>query len=73
MKKTIFALIFSIFFLFLISPAYSQDASGENDWSFDLAPLYLWGISISGDMTVKGNDSSVDADFSDIFDNSTVP
>ena len=69
MKKLAFAIIFSIVFLFLISTAYSQDATGENDWSFELAPLYLWGIAISGDMTIKGNEQNVEADFSDIFGN----
>ena len=69
MKKLAFAVIFSIFFLFLISTAYSQDATGGKDWSFELAPLYLWGIAISGDMTIKGNEQNVEADFGDIFGN----
>jgi len=69
MKKSAFAIIFSIFLHFPVLSAHAQDATGGKDWSFDLAPLYLWGISISGDMTVQGNESEVEADFGDILSN----
>ena len=69
MKKPAFAIIFSIVLSLLTSTAYSQDATGEKDWSFDLAPLYLWAVSISGDMTVKGQETEMEADFGDVFDN----
>jgi len=69
MKKSMFAIILSIVFLFSVLSVQAQDATGGKDWSFDLAPFYLWGISLSGDMTIKGNESDVNADFSDIFDN----
>jgi hypothetical protein len=63
------ALVSSILFLFPTSTAYSQDSTGGDDWSFELAPLYLWGTSITGDMTLKGNPAEVDAGLGDIFDN----
>lgn len=44
----------------------SNSYSGEN-WDFDLAP-YLWFLSMSGDVTVKGQTTQVDASFSDILD-----
>ena len=68
MKRTVVAIALSIFFLLSVSSVHAQDTAGK-DWSFDLAPLYLWGISLSGDMTVKGSESNVEADFSDLFDN----
>ena len=47
-------------------PVYAQ-ASG--DWEYDLTPLYLWGVSVSGDMTVKAPPFSpsipLDVDFDD--------
>ena len=64
-----FAIILSIFILFPVLSVHAQDATGEKDWSFNLAPLYLGGISMNGDMTIKGTESSVDSDFSDIFEN----
>ena len=69
MKKALYAIIVSIFFLFSVMSAHAQDTSDGKDWSFTLAPLYFWGVSITGDMTVKGIESEVDADFSDIWDN----
>ncbi len=50
MRKWMFTIIFSIVFLFSVMSVHAQDATGGKDWSFDLAPLYLWGVSISGDM-----------------------
>ena len=69
MKKSTFAIIFSIVLLFPVLSVQAQDTAGGKDWSFDLAPLYLWGISLSGDMTIKGVESDVNSDFSDIFSN----
>ena len=69
MKKALYAIIVSIFFLFSAMSVQAQDARGGKDWSFFLAPLYIWGISITGDMTVKGIESEVETDFSDIWDN----
>ena len=72
MKKALYAIIISIFFLFSVMSVYAQDAADGKDWSFTLAPLYFWGVSITGDMTVKGIESEVDADFSDIWNNLTA-
>ena len=58
-------------FVLLIPAALSaQDASPkEKNWEFNLAPFYLWAVSMDGDMTVKGNTSSLQPDFSEIASN----
>ena len=48
------------------SIAWSQE---ESNWEFNLAPLYLWAISIDGDMGIRGRTSSASVEFSDIWDN----
>ena len=48
------------------SIAWSQE---ESNWEFNLAPLYLWAISIDGDMGIRGRTNSASVDFSDIWDN----
>jgi len=53
---------------FIVTPGWAAE-SQEKDWEFNLAPLYLWAVSITGDVAVKGRTSSVDLDFGDIFDN----
>jgi hypothetical protein len=41
----------------------------EKNWEFNLAPFYLWAISVDGDLTVSGNTQQVTADFNDIASN----
>jgi hypothetical protein len=65
-KLAVFVVTLSIV-VSICSSGFAQEP--EKDWRFELAPLYLWGIAISGDMTVKGNESEVEADFGDIFSN----
>jgi len=48
------------------SLAWSQE---ESNWEFNLAPLYLWAISIDGDMGIRGRTGNVSIDFGDIWDN----
>ena len=45
--------------------AFSQE---ESDWEFNLAPLYLWAISIDGDMGIRGRTASVGVDFGTVWD-----
>ncbi len=47
------------------SVALSQEA----DWQFELAPLYLWAISIDGDMGIRERTAGVSVEFGDIWDN----
>lgn len=52
--------------LILYSTAHGEeDTAPPDDWEFNLAPLYLWAVSLNGDMTTKGNTNPVDVNFSD--------
>ena len=66
MKRAALIIMILIISLLGIPAVHAQDATGEKDWSFGLAPFYFWGTALSGDMTIKGNDSGVEADSSDI-------
>ena len=55
-------------------PASAQSQSDE--WQFQIAPLYLWALSIDGTMTIRGRlDQDFGVDFADAFENleSTFP
>jgi hypothetical protein len=47
------------------------DAQSQSDeWQFQIAPLYLWAMSIDGTMTVRDRfEQDFSVDFSDAFDN----
>lgn len=53
------------------SPAHAQDPylppSGSEDWKFSAA-FYLWMCSMDGDISNRGVETEVDADFSEFFD-----
>lgn len=49
--------------------AYAEDTKSNDAWEFDLAPMYLWAVSIKGDQTVNGIEVDMDVPFGDIFDN----
>jgi len=50
------------------APAGAQSQSDE--WQFQIAPLYLWAISMDGTMTVRDRfDQDFGVDFKDAFDN----
>ena len=39
----------------LMASAVPADAQGQSDeWEFQIAPLYLWAVSVDGTMTLKG-------------------
>ena len=52
----------------LVSPT-AMLANTERNWEFNLAPLYLWAISIDGDLGIKGRTSDVSVEFNNIWDN----
>ena len=47
-------------------PVHAEDNPVSEGWSFQLAP-YMWFIALDGDVTVRGQDSSVDLGFDDIL------
>ncbi len=67
MYKSMACVVALSMILFICSPGLAQET--DKDWTFDLAPLYLWGISIDGKQTVKGQEADLDVSFSDIFNN----
>lgn len=54
--------------ILLLLPVYGA-AEEQSDWEFSLAPLYLWAISIDGDLGVRGRTADASLDFSQIWDN----
>ena len=52
----------------LLTPLAAQSQE-QNNWDFELAPLYLWAINISGDLGIKGRKASAEVEFGDIWDN----
>jgi hypothetical protein len=58
-----------IFAGFFWSSALAEEASSKTkNWEFNLAPFYLWAVSLNGEQTVGSNTGDIDVDFDDIFD-----
>ena len=67
MKKTCFVVL-ALMLLGTVSVAEAQSSSDE--WQFQIAPLYLWAVSIDGKMTFRDRfEQDFAIDFSDAFDN----
>jgi hypothetical protein len=47
----------------LSGTAVAQASEGE--WEFQLAPLFLWGMSLNGESSIDGNVAPMDLDFKD--------
>ncbi|MGB6020624.1 MAG: hypothetical protein WBF77_13610 [Sulfurimonadaceae bacterium] len=46
----------------------TTEQTSQDAWQFNLAPFYLWGINLDGDMTAGTQIVPIDVPFSDIFD-----
>lgn len=68
MKRRILAVLF-IAVLCRAPGAFASDGKADKDWSFNLAPFYLWAFSIDGDQQIGPISQSVEVDFGDITDN----
>jgi len=74
-NRNIIATIFTVMILsgiilFIPAALNAQDTlSKEKDWEFNLAPFYLWAVSMDGDMTVMGNTAPLQADFNELASN----
>ncbi|MCP4629854.1 MAG: hypothetical protein GY850_41050 [bacterium] len=68
-KSNIFILMIVIVVSLVWSTAFAEEPSSEKkNWEFNLAPFYLWALSIEGEQTVGSNTGDLDVDFDDIFD-----
>lgn len=69
MRKMIAITIGVFIVLFICTTVNAGESSDTGDWDFNLAPFYLWAVSMDGDMTVMGNTAPLQADFDEIVDN----
>ena len=68
MKKIKWLAVGCVLLTVLSTPSFAADSSNSG-WQWRLAPLYLWGVSISGDQTIGTTTVPLELDFGDIFDN----
>lgn len=54
--------------IFGATGAFASENEKQNDWGFNLAPFYLWGINIDGDLSAGPATAQVEVPFDDIFD-----
>lgn len=64
-----FALLLCLSNIALAQDDDDQSVNNEGDWEFAIAPLFLWGMGISGDATMGDTTAPLDVDFSDVWDN----
>jgi hypothetical protein len=50
-----------------VAPVEAQ--SGSDEWEFQLAPLYLWAVSLEGGLSAQGRDFEIVLPFDQAFDN----
>jgi hypothetical protein len=53
----------------LLASAPMASASESDEWQFNIAPLYLWAVSLDGTMTVRDVEGDFTLDFQDAFSN----
>ena len=64
-------LVATLIGIVMITPAMSSTQEllpKEKNWEFNLAPLYLWAMSMDGELTARGRTRTLDADFGQITD-----
>ena len=66
MRKIIVTGLGVLLIVFICTAAYAGDTSDRGDWKFNLAPFYLWAVSMDGEMTTGTNTTPVVADFKDL-------
>ena len=57
-----------VFLFFTNSTLFAAENKTEGDWTFNLAPFYLWGINIDGDLSAGPVTAPVKVPFEDVFD-----
>ncbi len=61
--------LFSLILTVAASFSLATNVQAGEDWEFNLAPFYLWGINISGDQAIGSMTGDLEVEFDDIFDN----
>jgi hypothetical protein len=69
MKITKRYLLGMILLLAVAAAAPVEAQSGSDEWEFQLAPLYLWAVTLEGDLTARGRDVPIMLPFDQAFDN----
>ncbi len=69
MKKLRTATLMVVMLACFSVSALAGEQAKEGNWDFNLAPLYVWMVDMEGDMGIGPVDSSLDVDFSTLFDN----
>ena len=62
-------LFFSVLLLMAVNTPVLADDAPKDGWQWRLAPLYLWGVNISGDQTIGTTTVPLELKFEDIFNN----
>jgi hypothetical protein len=68
-KLCILCLVTLLIIIFRIPAAAEEKSTAQKNWEFNLAPMYLWAVNMSGDMTVRDQTQSLNLNFDQIFDN----
>jgi len=66
-KLMVFVSVLVVLF-FTHSTLLAKEKKTESDWAFNLAPFYLWGISIDGNVSAGPVTAPVEVPFEDVFD-----
>ncbi len=67
MKQTFMKILVPL--LLIATPLFAApNSETENDWEFNLAPFYVWGINIDGDLSAGPQTAQVNIPFDEVFD-----
>ena len=70
MKKTVAIIgVFLMVSLCGIAVSIADENKDTTNWEFNLAPFYLWGVTIDGDVTIGTQTVPVEIPFDDVVDN----
>jgi hypothetical protein len=68
-KSNFYVLMIGIIVSLVWSTAFAEEPSAKKkNWEFNLAPFYLWALSLEGEQTIGTNTGDIDVDIDDIFD-----
>lgn len=69
-KKVSSVFIIQVLLLLVFNQAVlAEEAPKKSDWEFNLAPFYLWVVTLEGDVVMGPAGGNVSLDFEQIFDN----